>query len=464
MIQSVTKTVGLARLRRTTGFVVSFLGVGVVAAACTWLAFVGLPSLSSLLASFVGFGGVGSSVSYAAVVLLLAVALAGGGVLCDRLLGGEGVGVGAFVAGAGALLFTLLPGAFTTVVFAFCAAAGVGVLLPGVVRLAWLRGGRSRVGTALGLVFVGYLLTNAFVLYVWYGTSWWLGLVATSHLLADGVVGVTPRTLVYATLGSWRLALLVVAGGLLAFAVARLLWVETSSVAELREGVPGLRADDIFSFSIEKVRDATPTVLLAVLVAWTAAASVVVHDQVTAAITAPLVALAGKLLVFPLVIGALIVGPVFDRFGPRPATAAGFVGGAAGPLLYASVSGPATTSVGAAPPGTPLLVVAILLTGISVGALVVLLFSLPLMLPSASPDSVGTAAGYVLAAALAAALVGRAATSAVSVPSGGDVSVSGVALLAVPALFGLVTLVWHSSRPDEPETKSKKSESESEPP
>jgi hypothetical protein len=84
---------GLVWLGRRLRFVGSFLALGVVAAACTWLALVTLSGLSALVAAVAGLGETGAAISHGVVLLVAVAGLAVGGLLADRALGESAVGV-----------------------------------------------------------------------------------------------------------------------------------------------------------------------------------------------------------------------------------------------------------------------------------------------------------------------------------------------------------------------------------
>jgi len=288
---------------RRLQFVASFLALGVVVAACTWLALVTLSGLSALLAAVAGLDGTGATLGHAAVVLVAVGGLVAGGVLADRALGESAVGVGALVAGVGALAFAALPGATTTAVVALCGLASVGILLPALVSRARDRGG-LRPGTALALVGVGFLLANVVVLSSWYRVANWLGLLATSNLLADGIVGVPPRVLVYETFGSWRRALAVVGGSFVAAATIWFAAVSRPSAEQFRAAVASESRERSPAWAREQ--SALVVWLVAACVAWTVAA------------------------------GLLVFSGAVDRFGVRPVLGAAVVGSVAGPAGYSA--------------------------------------------------------------------------------------------------------------------------------
>ena len=435
-----------SRIGRGLGVVGSFLSLGLLAAGCTWLALVTLPGLGSLLAALAGLGETGARLTHGLVLALAVGSVAGGGVLVDRLPARGAIGLGSLVAGVGALGAAAVPGVATTAAVALCSILAVGLLLPALVVRATERAGPDRHGTALALVGVGYLLANAVVLASWYSLSNWLGLAATSHLLGDGLAGVTPRLLVYETFGSFREALLVVGGGLVAGAAgwAVSLWLSPGADRTQPGGGRPERSSPPPTWSSLGAGSSAVTALVAGSVAWTAATGLLVFAGAVDALTAPIVALAGRLLVVPLLVGVLAAGVALDRFGLAPVLGVSLVGGVVGPTAYSAVAGPATESVGATPPGTPWLVLSLLVTGLAVGGLVVALFALPASVPGVG-DRTGAAAGLVLATAFVGALLARTL-----VPVDGRASLLVLALLVGPAVVGLVSVRWLGRSPPSP--------------
>lgn len=442
------RALGLLRwLHRRVTVAGTFVIVGIVVAACAWLAFVTVPGLGTALAAFLGIGNLGTALVDVAVLVLAVVGFVGGGSLVDRAFGEAAIGIGALVAGVGALAFVVLPGALTTVVVALCSLAAIGVVLPAVVVRANVAGGRGRLGTVLALVGVGALLVNAVVLVRWYLLADWLGLVATSHLLADGVVGIPPRSLVYETFGSWRRALLVVGASLVAVAGGWFAIVGTPTVERVPGALGGRRQSTLaaspppVAWGRFRQPKARATWLVVAGVAWTVAGGLSVYGGVVESLDAPIMALAGRLLVVAIVPGVLLGGVALDRFGTRPVLATGLAGGVAGPTGYSLAAGPSTEGVAALPPGAPWLLVSLLVTGLAVGVLLVCLFALPLLVPDVGADDVGTAAGLVLATALVTALIARALNGV-----DGRASLLDIALLAGPAVGGIVALRWLERR------------------
>lgn len=417
----------LGGLWRRLDFVWTFLALGVVVAVLAWLAVVSLPALGSLAAAVAGLDSAGTTVAHAGTLALAVLALVGGGLLADRA-GDAAVGIGTLIAGVGTLAFAFGPGTATTALFALCATAGVGVVLPGLLRTVVDRGGTDRAGLALALVGAGYLLPNALVVSPWYRATW-LGLGATTFVFADGLV-LVPRALVYEAVGSWEQALVLAGGGLLAASVGQFLGAGRPALRSLRHGSDGgtLR---------ETVERVPVTRWLAVAAAgWTGAAALAVYAGIVDTLTAPIVALAGRLIPVVLLAGVLVGGVVLDRLGPRRTLGGAFAGAVAGPLVYSTAAGPATESVVAAPPGTPLVLAGLLVTGLAVGTLVVCLFALVAGLAGEQThERVGTLAGVALAVVLVAALLARVTTGAV-----GRASSGGLLLLTGPAAAGIAAL------------------------
>lgn len=434
---------GLRWLHRRLTFGGPFVAVGFVVAACTWLAFVTVPGLGTVLAAQLGIGQVGTTLLQVVVLVLAAAGFVGGGYLTDRVFGETAIGIGALVGGVGALAFVVLPGAVTTAAIAVCSLAAVGVLLPGLVRRAYQARGADGLERVLALVGVGALLVNAVVLVRWYLLANWLGLLATSHLLADGLVGIPPRSLVYETFGSWRRALLVVGLSLVAVAGVWFATVGRPSRERLSRGVQEVRestSDDArppVSWMRFRQREALAVWLVAAAVAWTVAGGLVVYTRAVDSISAPIMALAGRLLVVAIIPGVVLGGVAVDRFGTRSVLAAGLAGGVAGPIGYTLAAGPSTESVATMPPGAPWLLVALLGTGLAVGVLLVCLFALPTLVPAVGPDDVGTAAGLVLATAFVAALIARALIGV-----DGRASPLELFLVAGPAIVGIAAVRW----------------------
>lgn len=432
---------GLAWLRQRLPGVAVFSSIGGIAAMCTWLAFVTVPGLGTALAAFVGIGSTGTALVSSGVLVLVPVGFVAGGYLSDTVFAEASIGIGALVAGVGALAFVVLPGAFTTAAIALCSIAALGILLPGIVTRAHAGGGPDGLGTRLALVGVGFLLVNAVVVGRWYRLSNWLGLIATSHLLADGVVGIPPRSLVYETFGSWRRALLVVGGSLVAVAGVWFATVGAPPVERLSQGLQTVResrsdetAPGVSSRRFRQ-REALAVWFLAAAVAWTVAGGLAVYSGVVDSLEAPIMALAGRLIVVAIIPGLVLGGVAMDRFGTRPVLAAGIAGGVGGPAGYSLAAGPSTDSVAALPPGAPWLLGALLVTGLAVGVLLICLFGLPTLVPGVGPDDVGTAAGLVLATAFVATLIVRAL-----IDVDGRASLLELGLLAAPGLGGVVVI------------------------
>lgn len=435
------------RLGRGLRFVSSFLLLGVVTAAATWLAVVTLPGLGSLVAAIAGLGATGAALTHGLGLLFVLIALLGGGLLSDRVLGRGAIGTGALSVGLGALAAALLPGALTTAIVALSSVVGVGILLPALVVQVAERAGHNRVGAAFGLVGAGYLLSNVVLLWSWYALANWLGLAASSHLLGDGVAGLAPRVLVYETFVTWQQALLVIGGGLVAaavvwFAVIAMFRTDPRTVLEREDTL-------VWSSPPEpwpplRQRSVQSVFLASAAVAWTAATGLLVYSETVGALTAPIMVLAGRQVSIPLLIGLLVAGLVLDYGGLRGLIGVSLFGGVLGPMVYSLVAGPATQSVGATPDGTPLLILSLFVTGLAVAGLVVSLFALALSVPDDAPDRQGVATGIVLGVGFVATVVARAI-----VPVDGRASPFVLMLLVGPAVFGLVSLRWVERGPKE---------------